>query len=296
MSGGSRFCRGGQLRNASISHVISRGRTLLTNFQLTILLGTGCATSFMLWYVYFPGMLNADSMDMLCQAAYARYHTLHSPLFSLLWRPLNALVQGPPLMLAFIISGYVFSALFFVKQLTKSLAGRIFGLLVLIVWPPVLNIIGVVGKDSMLLLIYLFFVGLLYSNMNATMSTLRMIAIWMVAFVGSAIRMEAIVLFAGILAVAYGSLIGRNLKPDGAVKVQCAVGLGLFVATCALGIGIVIAFNSFILHATERFSIQAALGHDLAGISARTNENVMPAYIKGLGVKCRGTRKALYTP
>ena len=256
----------------------------------------------LLLYNYYPGMMNADGFDMLCQALHNQFHDWHSPLMSLTWRYFDKIVPGPPLMLALIQGGYIFGACLLAVQLSPNQFLRLGYVALLVLWPPLLNELGLVSKDSMDMWIMLLFIASLYGFIiEPSRSMLRLAPIVVLTFIGIAVRIDTAAYFVAGLALSYKLVIDRSYAGASgqrrpiSQKLRLAVASGAAVATIVACVGLVSVFNGKIMRATPRLALQASLVHDLAGISVRAGQNLMPGYVVSAGVDLALLRER-YTP
>jgi len=262
----------------------------------------GGALFALLFWNYYPGMLNADGIDMLCQALHNQFHDWHSPVMSLIWRDLDKVVPGPPLMLALIQGGYIFGACLLVVQLSSNQFLRLGYVTLLVFWPPLLNELGMVTKDSMGMWIMLLFIASLYGLIiEPSRSMIRLAAVVVFALLGIAIRIDMAAYFVAGLALSYKLVIDRSYggalgKRHGiSQKLQLAIASAAAAATIVGCVGLVSVFNNKIMQATPRLAIQATLVHDIAGISVSARQNLMPHYVVSAGVDLVLLRER-YTP
>ena len=256
----------------------------------------------LLFQNYYPGMMNADSADMLCQALHNQFHDWHSPLMSLIWRYLGKIVPGPPLMLALIQGGYICGACLLAVQLSSNQFLRLGSVALLVFWPPLLNELGLVAKDLMGLWIMLLFIASLYGRiMQRSHSILRLTTLVVLAVLGIAVRIDAAAYFVAGLALSYKLVVDRSYAGASgqrrpiSQKLQWAIASAAAVATIVGCVGLVSVFNNKIMRATPRLAIQATLVHDLAGISVSAGQNLMPHYVISAGVDL-GLLQERYTP
>lgn len=210
----------------------------------------------LVYALYVPGVMNLDSMDMLCQAATGIYTDWHSPLLSLIWRPLNAMVSGQAAILALTVA--VFSgALYYFRR------SGLFVLAVLL-FPPVFCVIGVIGKDSAFAAVFVLFLALIKYN--------RTSAAFIVFLIGAAIRLD------GIAAMAPALAFALYRRTDRVLVGVAAAGVLSIVSVIAVGI-----LNHDLLDAQRRFNFQPTMIWDVTAISLRTGTDLMPQYIQSMG-------------
>lgn len=244
----------------------------------------------LLLWAYLPGTLNADSADMLSQAVSGRYHDWHSTLMSLVWRALNLILPGPPLMLILVQGAFFGGACFLITRLSQRWTARLACFCALVFWPPIFNDLGLVTKDSFFLSTLALFIAALLGAILAPAVSRRHVALLILAsLVGTAVRNDGALIFLPCLALAYALALGRRRR--WALVYAAVLALGTVVASY----GLMLAFNAHVLHATPRFNIQTTLTHDLAAISIKAGTNVMPEYLVQKGVDMDWLR-AKYSP
>jgi hypothetical protein len=103
----------------------------------------GCAFTVATFY---PGYMTPDSISQLSQARTGQFTAHHPPILAALWRPLDALVPGPFLML--VAQNVVFwgAAGLLVAATVRSWAAPLL-VLALGLWPAVLADLGTIWKD-----------------------------------------------------------------------------------------------------------------------------------------------------
>jgi hypothetical protein len=223
--------------------------------------------SLFIYGVFYPGLINFDTAEMLNQAVSGYCRDWHSPAIVVLWRVLNQLVPGPAALLGVGLALYSAGALYF-AQLS---AGRllpclgIFALLCL--WPPLLNDLVVVGKDQLFATCFMLFIAFLLAALKeGRLGGGTMLWLVPLLFAACAVRHDSAVLLIPGLALLF------RLKWRW--KTAGALALGSMLITLA----VVGAFNRFVAHAERDFPIQTTLIHDLAGISAQTDHPLIPTY------------------
>lgn len=97
----------------------------------------------------FPGILTADGIDQLTEARQGVYSDAHPPLFSWLWRQLDAIVAGPILMLVLQCALVVWGAFWVVTPWLGRRGARWVTLAVML-FPPVFAPLAAVWKDNLM--------------------------------------------------------------------------------------------------------------------------------------------------
>jgi hypothetical protein len=107
------------------------------------LVGIWLASSALFW----PGAMSNDSFGWLIRARSGEFNDIQSLGPTLLWQVLDRIYPGPMLFVAFNIGLIVVSAAAVVGQLTSSRYLAACGVIMLLSYPPVLSILGVVWRD-----------------------------------------------------------------------------------------------------------------------------------------------------
>ena len=153
----------------------------------------------------------------------------------------------------------------------------------------------------------LLFIASLYGFIiEPSRSMLRLAPIVVLTFIGIAVRIDTAAYFVAGLALSYKLVIDRSYAGASgqrrpiSQKLRLAVASGAAVATIVACVGLVSVFNGKTTRATPRLALQASLVHDLAGISVRAGQNLMPGYAVSAGVdlaRCvSATRRATSIP
>ncbi|MBU0744838.1 MAG: hypothetical protein KKE11_05665, partial [Gammaproteobacteria bacterium] len=146
-------------------------------------------------YMFYPGVINADSASQLLQARLFKFADWHPPMMSFLWFLLNHIYDGVPVMLIF--HNLVFwSALFFLSFwiVPKSFFYRILFLFSFGFFPAVLAQLGMVFKDTaMSVSLFLASVLLLYAGRVTAKARfwILLVIVMFFLFYGSAVRLNA---------------------------------------------------------------------------------------------------------
>ncbi|MFO1059723.1 MAG: hypothetical protein U1E53_22490 [Dongiaceae bacterium] len=232
------------------------------------------ALALILWLGFFPGIMNADSTSMLAQAVSGRYDSWHSPLLSFLWRQANGVLYGPA-SLALLCKIIFFPAFYlFLRRFVASPWRRMAIATAIAAVPPVTGALAAAGKDGL-------YVAVMMAALLAFVAALERSWLWLafaaLALAATLVRHEApLALLPMIAAGLLARLPGRPLARLGALAVALAASAVLVPAAAA--------FDRFVLAAAEADPLETLEVLDLAGISLRLGENLMPGYIQALGV------------
>jgi hypothetical protein len=222
---------------------------------------------------FWPGYMSEDSFIQLDQARTSAYTAHHPPLMALFWKPLDALLPGPGLLLVLQATlawsgAALFMALVF-RGWTAPLA-----LLAFCLWPTVFSYLGTMWKDVQLGVALLWGVVL---TLAAERYRWRL-ALWIAPlafFYGAAVRLNGLPAILPLTAW-WGWVLAGQLGWRRRVLLGAVMGLALTVATWA-GIR---AVNGWL---TRDHPIpppeQALYIYDLIGLTGATGTIYVPDYI-----------------
>ncbi|HEY5927413.1 MAG TPA: hypothetical protein VIV11_37270 [Kofleriaceae bacterium] len=98
----------------------------------------------------YPGFMSFDSFEALAQARdLMPMSDWHPPILALTWRPLDAVLPGPWLVVM-LQSGLLLGGIYAVLARTLRPLGAALVTLAIGLWPPVLTLMAVVWKDSLM--------------------------------------------------------------------------------------------------------------------------------------------------
>ena len=105
------------------------------------------------WLVFllyaYPGYMTPSAVDMLLEARYGTYTDWHSPLMTAFWNVINTVFTGPPSMLLIQSGGFLFGGYVLLRQTLSDRAAAIASASIL-VFPPVIAVMAVVGEHALL--------------------------------------------------------------------------------------------------------------------------------------------------
>ncbi|MBX3092459.1 MAG: hypothetical protein KF801_08100 [Cryobacterium sp.] len=269
----------------------------LENGPLALYLGLVMAVAIM---AFSPGLLNADSIDMLNQSVTGRYHDWHSPLMTLAWSLLGHVKPGPAPMLVMELLLFVVGTYLILARVFRSAWIAIGAATLIILLPPIFGSLGVVNKDMLGLSLFATMIGLFGADLAHRKA--RLAVAW-VAFgvLMCAVRTDYLPFFfwacAARIWVSLSWRLPKRSTPADALMIVGAVAVSIvaaliFALATAISIGVV---NYGALGADRRYPIQATLLHDIAGVSVAHNDNLYPSWIKNRGVTLEAIRKRYAT-
>lgn len=218
-----------------------------------------------------PGLMSFDSFQQLEQARTGQYSDFHPPIMAFVWSGLDRVVPGPLGML--LLHGAMFFgglALLLGAAMRTAWSGA-GGVLVVALLPPVFANLGTIWKD----------VGLAAALVAAAATTLRGARggtkAWFAAalpllFYANAVRHNAT---AAVLPLAI--LWATTLLQRCGVRRRLA-GPALGVALTGMLVGSTAVVDAALLR-VRTHPVQTLLLYDLAGISVRTGQDLLPAFV-----------------
>jgi hypothetical protein len=251
----------------------------------SILPSTSAICAFSFW-VFFPGLYNADSIGIYSQAIYGDIDDWHSVFMSFLWGSLSWITPGPPIILFISQFLIVSSVLFILKCLLRNVfAATIIGC-VFFLTPPVFNLLGMATKDALFMGIFLWFLGFInaYSNDEyfGKKKVFVLLGVLILATLSCLIRLDAVVLILFSLVakgfvchIRSGNLLFMRAFLKGVIVFP--FGVVLFSLVCVQGI-------NYVADAKRSYSIQPILFHDIAGVSILSGKYLFPNRYKEMGV------------
>lgn len=232
----------------------------------------GCAFTVATFY---PGYMTPDSISQLTQARTGLFNAHHPPIMAALWRPLDALVPGPFLML--VAQNLVFwsAAALLVALTVRSWVAPLL-VLAMGLWPAVLADLATIWKDVHLGVAMLAATALLLLAQRRQ-SRLALAGAAGALLWAGAVRKNGLSAVAP-LALWWGWLL------VGGVRRRRRAWLGLVVAT-ALCAAILLSTRALDAALTSEQpipphnQIQMTLIQDLLGITAVTGQVYVPSYV-----------------
>jgi hypothetical protein len=104
---------------------------------------------------FYPGIMTPDSDAQLTMARSWQFIDWHPPIFSVIWRPLDAIVPGPAGMLVLFAFCYCLAFYLFAIRLAASSRTVAWIACLLAVSPLTINFAGVIWKDVMMAVSFL---------------------------------------------------------------------------------------------------------------------------------------------
>jgi hypothetical protein len=222
--------------------------------------------------------MDLDSVWQMNQANNNEYFDGHPPIMSYLW---HWLIIAFPILKGsatiFLFCAFLFSSALALIALAeqKNLKRRLSVFLLVLLFPPVLLILGFVIKDTFMdVNLLLAYAMMLYAERNK--SKLLLLFSLIPLFIGFCARYNS--LFAVFpLCVGFGYLSCRHLSSISTmIKRGLYVGIGFFLLALLFVSQHFLEKN--IIHADDSHSAQFLLAYDLVGVSVRSNENCLPSF------------------
>ena len=224
---------------------------------------------------YFPGYLSNDPLAQLAEARRGVFSEWHPPVMALVWRPLDMVWPGPAPMLLFHNLIFWTALALLVTHSPIPKPKQPWWVLGFGLWPGVFALIGTVWKDVGMTSSFLLAVALILilpERRSALGKAITVAGILISLFYGVSCRHNAVTALPPILFLLAFTLTRHFGK--------AVVGtLGLFLVVLALSKG---ASKILVKEAGSypiNINLQAVLIHDLAAISLRNNEMLIPEYL-----------------
>ena len=223
--------------------------------------------------VFWPGYMSEDSFSQLAQARSGDFNPIHPPLMALLWRPLDALLPGPGLLLVLQAALAWGGAALFVSLVFGGW-GAPWALLALCLWPTVFSYLGTMWKDVQLGVALMWGTALTLAAQRLGWRWARWLAP-AAFFYGSAVRHNGITAILP-LAVWWGWEVAGHLGWRRRLLLGGAAGLALTVSIWWS----VKTVDDWLTRAHPIPSPeQSLLIHDLIGITGATGKLYLPEYV-----------------
>jgi Predicted membrane protein (DUF2142) len=250
-----------------------------------VLLGASVALSLTFW----PGPIDADAISQIAQARSGHFLDWWAPILDWLWRILFLLHLSPGFVLLTSTTIFLLS----VYELLRSVLGpwAAVGItLAITLFPPVLGFLGSLQRDTWFGAIALAAYALIVRAYRSPLAhrprlgLLSLVAVW----IGMAARQNGFIVLApaAVLAVyliqparrhrhAYSHLAERRF-PRWSPKLTAAVG-GLLLMITFAGSQWLVTYQ--FIHARHTYPQQALFEGDLATLSLRTGEVLLPPFL-----------------
>jgi len=235
---------------------------------------TVASISLIIYGVFYPGLINFDTAEMLNQAMLGYCRDWHSPTLVLIWRALNLVVPGPASLLGLGLLLFSASALYLARWSTVRLFPCLAIVALLCFWPPLLDALVVVGKDQLFITCLMLFIALSLTTLQKGRLTGATL-LWLIPllFVAGGVRQDSAVLLTPTLFLLYRLPRGRSLSSWGWKMAGAMAVISVVAAFAAVKIS-----NRFVARAEREFPFQTTQVHDLAGIAVRTDHALIPSY------------------
>jgi hypothetical protein len=100
------------------------------------------------YVLHYPGYLAYDSLRFLAEGRQLAFLSQHQPFVGFVWHFLDRLVEGAPLMLLFQVAPFWLAVYLLLHYLKVAWPLAIAAVLLLIFWPTLLLLSGVIFKDT----------------------------------------------------------------------------------------------------------------------------------------------------
>lgn len=222
--------------------------------------------------VFWPGQMDADSLDELHEAASGHFINVHTPVLSALWRvPYLIGIQSPGWvlmvgLLVMLVGLYLILRVRFGRALSVGLA------IFLCAWPPVLSWAVHIGRDNWFTATLLCSFGFAarMARLGPHQRTFNLIAALVMAFVCAASWQIAVIPLVPFFFVLAVLLVPRTAPRR--VLICCGAALVCGLAMYGLQLGAQKA-----IHTTQAYNQQATFDYDLAHLSKMEGKVLFPS-------------------
>jgi len=223
-------------------------------------------------FFFWPGFMSPDAQGQLAQAISGYYSDHHPPLMSMYWRLWLCWRQGPePIFLTYQVLLF-FSTYIFLRSFNDKKVAIIIPFIPLV--PHILFYSGAIWKDVGFCFSYLCVAALLTSShlQNKPLALGTKIGIWFLLFFGTGVKYQAVFVLP-IMAfwVATQIRLGRS------IWTKTLVSLCIWASITG---GDYLVKRVFTTGVSESHSWQKVKLFDLAGISVRLNEDLLPDFVQ----------------
>ena len=224
-------------------------------------------------YMFYPGIINADSANQLSQARLFKFADWHPPIMSFLWFLLNHIHDGAPVMLVFhnLVFWFALSLLAFWISPHSNLY-RILFLIVFGFFPTVLAQLGTVFKDTAMSF-SLFLASVLFLYAGRATIKIKLVIFLVIAiiflFYGFAVRLNSTPAVI-VLCLWFGDIVSKK-KFFKSILIGVALFILLFVGKQII--------TTKVLRPVKTYPFQQVQLHDLTAISLAQKQPIFPGYI-----------------
>lgn len=234
-----------------------------------LLITAAAATAFVL-AVFWPGFMTVDSNQQLLQARSGLVLDLQPPVMAWVWRLSDIIWAGPTGMV--LLHNLVFwvGALLIVQRALQGRAARTLAAVLLLVYPPVIALLGTVWKDIGMGGSLALAVGLLATEARTRRGRIaRAIGIATAVVYACTVRHNGIAAVVPlVVAVVYAQWAGQPRRWIPA----CVIVVG---SVC----GLTAALNYAALTGPHQYATQLILNHDLVAMSLEGESLLLPAHL-----------------
>ncbi len=223
-------------------------------------------------YLFYPGYMSYDSIQQLRFAKSGVLPDAHPPLMSLIWRQLDAIYEGPLLMLVSQVAIFALSLFLISRSILKYAPTSRLLVYILLIFPPVLGVAGVIWKDIWMhafLLLSIAFILLLRDCENRLKLTLSIGALTCL-FLATSMRHNAIFAVAPLSILLFFNVIIKQEKDKNRpylfiLSTSSATTIAIFILS--------IATTNYLSDIKRNFS-QVVMAFDIAGTSVQYEKNL----------------------
>lgn len=220
----------------------------------------------------YPGFMSIDSLDQYAQAKTGIYSNWHPPLMAWIWNKLLLIIDGPQPMLLLNNLFYWGAALIISLKIRNTPLSIIF--LISCFAPPLINFLGVIWKDTMLMSMLFFQTSLLlvFYDMNKwTINKILIVClILIISFVCIMLRHNALFAIIPFISLIF-CFFYKKLKHFYAFVFGSFVTIGFFLAGGFVSKKLCLGKS---LHPEQQLMV-----YDLMGLSSSLKKNLFPDYL-----------------
>lgn len=249
---------------------------------------------FLTLFFYFPGIMTPDSDFQLLMARDWSFTDWHPVIMSIVWRPLDAIVAGPALMLILFAGLYWISFALFARAARHVRPSLAVLFTVIAFLPFTINLLGTIWKDIFTAGSFMLTLALLATNFTFNQATYNkkdikynVTALFLLTLIIIVLLTLAILLRHNSLLAAVPILIllicclpaGSRLLDDEKTTVSLLPYVGVFVVLTVcivLYSGLANSIVNGVANPTKTHPLSSLLIFDILGISNALGQNFVP--------------------